>query len=159
MSMQDVAADADPVFERTIGLLGGARTFKAPVTNRMDAHEALHDGLPVGALNTLLREAPVLATSAEYLENALGMSLRTYQRRREADAKPLSAEQSNRAWKFAEILARATEILGTQDEALAWLIRPAMGLDQRRPIDLIGTAAGVELVEAHLTRMDYGVYA
>jgi len=33
-----------------------------------------------------------------------------------------------------------------------------MGLNQRRPIDLLATPAGVEMVETFLERLDYGVY-
>jgi putative toxin-antitoxin system antitoxin component (TIGR02293 family) len=93
------------------------------------------------------------------LEKAVGISLRTYQRKRDALDKPLSPEQSGRTWKFAEILARATAIFGSQAEAEQWLERPAIGLEQRRPIDLLSTPAGVETVEDHLTRLEYGVYA
>jgi uncharacterized protein (DUF2384 family) len=32
-------------------------------------------------------------------------------------------------------------------------------LNQRRPIDLLATTAGVELVEEFLERLEYGVYA
>ncbi|CDZ67170.1 Hypothetical protein NGAL_HAMBI2605_54490 [Neorhizobium galegae bv. orientalis] len=78
---------------------------------------------------------------------------------KDAPSKPLSQEQSGRAWKFAEILSKATDVLGTQAEAEQWLERPAIGLDQRRPIDLLGTPAGVELVEDYLERLEYGVYA
>ena len=35
----------------------------------------------------------------------------------------------------------------------------AIGLDNRRPIDLLSSAAGAEAVENALTRMEYGVYA
>ncbi|MCP1838249.1 putative toxin-antitoxin system antitoxin component (TIGR02293 family) [Bradyrhizobium sp. USDA 4524] len=87
------------------------------------------------------------------------MSLRTFQRRKDAPDKPLSQEQSGRTWKFAEILAKATDVFGSQEEAEQWLERPAIGLDQRRPIDLLVTPAGVELVEQYLTRLAYGVYA
>jgi putative toxin-antitoxin system antitoxin component (TIGR02293 family) len=38
-------------------------------------------------------------------------------------------------WKFAEILAKATEVFGSQREAEQWMTRPATGLEQRRPID------------------------
>ena len=64
------------------------------------------------------------------------MSVRTYQRRKDTPSKPLSQEQSGRTWKFAEILAKATDVLGSQADAEQWLGRPAIGLDQRRPIDL-----------------------
>ncbi len=87
------------------------------------------------------------------------MSLRNFQRRKDAPDKPLSQEQSGRTWKFAEILAKATDVFGSQEEAEQWLERPAIGLDQRRPIDLLATPAGIELVEQYLTRLAYGVYA
>jgi putative toxin-antitoxin system antitoxin component (TIGR02293 family) len=86
------------------------------------------------------------------------MSLRTIQRRKEAPSKRLNQEQSGRTWKFAEILAKATAVLGSQEEAEQWLQRPAMGLDQRRPLDLLATPAGVEIVQDFLGRLEYGVY-
>jgi putative toxin-antitoxin system antitoxin component (TIGR02293 family) len=86
------------------------------------------------------------------------MSLRTFQRRKDAPAKPLNQEQSGRTWKFAEILAKASSVLGSQEAAEQWLERPAIGLEQRRPIDLLATQAGVELVEDFLERLEYGVY-
>jgi putative toxin-antitoxin system antitoxin component (TIGR02293 family) len=54
---------------------------------------------------------------------------------------------------------KATDVFGSQEEAEQWLERPGIGLDQRRPIDLLATPAGVELVEQYLTRLAYGVYA
>jgi putative toxin-antitoxin system antitoxin component (TIGR02293 family) len=58
----------------------------------------------------------------------------------------------------AEILAKATKVFGSRDEAEQWLGRPVTGLDQRRPIDLRATPAGVRLVEDFLGRLEYGVY-
>jgi putative toxin-antitoxin system antitoxin component (TIGR02293 family) len=86
------------------------------------------------------------------------VSLRTSQRFKVTPEKPLSKEQSGRAWKFAKILAKATEVLGSQEEAEQWLERPAIGLDQRRPIDLLTTPAGEKLVKEFLG-LEYGVYA
>ena len=40
-----------------------------------------------------------------------------------------------------------------------YIARPAMGLDGHRPLDLLATPAGVELVEDFLERLEYGVYA
>jgi putative toxin-antitoxin system antitoxin component (TIGR02293 family) len=87
------------------------------------------------------------------------MSLRTYQRHTSTTAKQLNPEQSGRTWKLAEILAKATAVFGSKEEAEQWLERPATGLNQRKPIDLLATPAGVELVEDFLVRLEYGVYA
>ena len=139
-------------------LLGGSRVLARRLTNALDAHDLLLNGLPALALDHLIGNLVVIGKN-ESLEKAVGMSLRTWQRRKDTPSKPLSLEQSGRAWKFAEILAKATRIFGSQAEAEQWLDRPAVGLDQRRPIDLLGTPAGVELVEDHLDRLEYGVYA
>ncbi|WP_202367919.1 type II RES/Xre toxin-antitoxin system antitoxin [Mesorhizobium sp. L-2-11] len=144
--------------QKVADLLGGARVLSRRVTSALDAHELLLHGLPTSALDYLVGRL-VFIHKADSLEKAVGMSIRTYQRRKDRPAKPLSQEQSGRTWKFAEILAKATDVLGSQAEAEQWLERPAIGLDQRRPIDLLATPAGVELVEDHLERLEYGVYA
>ena len=49
-------------------------------------------------------------------------------------------------------------MLGSQDEAEQWLERPAIGLNQERPVDLLTMPAGVKLVEDYLGRLEYDVY-
>lgn len=158
MSFDEPAVE-DVEITRAAELLGGPNILHCPVHNRLEAHDLLHDGLPGPALMHLVRSVPILqAPHHDSLEKAIGISVRTLQRHREAPGKRLSPEQSGRAWKFAEILGRATQLFGSQAEAEAWLERPAMALDQRQPIDLLSTPAGVESVEEHLTRLEYGVY-
>lgn len=153
-----VPVETGGTLHKVTELLGGARLLTRRITSPLDAHELLLRGLPPSALDHLVRQL-IHIQKTDSLEKAIGMSLRTYQRRKDAPAKPLSQEQSGRAWKFAEILSRATDVFGSQAEAEQWLERPAIGLDQRRPIELLATPAGVELVEDYLTRLEYGVYA
>ncbi|MDQ0392618.1 type II RES/Xre toxin-antitoxin system antitoxin [Labrys monachus] len=143
---------------RVVELLGGSRVFARAMNEPLDAHEMLLEGLPGHALTHLIENLRILPRTAS-LEKAVGMSLRTFQRRRDAPSRVLSLEQSGRTWKFAEILARATALLGSQTDAEQWLEQPAIGLNQRRPIDLLSTPAGVEMVENYLERLEYGVYA
>jgi putative toxin-antitoxin system antitoxin component (TIGR02293 family) len=145
-------------FQRAADLLGGSRVLHHELRHPLDVHEALSHGLPREALTHLVNNLSILRNRS-VLEQAIGVSLRTSQRFKAAPGKPLSKEQSGRAWKFAEILAKATEVLGSQEEAEQWLERPAIGLDQRRPIDLLTTPAGEKLVEEFLERLEYGVYA
>lgn len=152
------AAQPEGAVSRAADLLGGREIFKRPLDTRLDAHEAILSGFPGKAL-VRLSENVALIRRPEAFEKALGVSLRTFQRRKKDAAANLNQEQSGRAWKFAEILEKATEVFGSQAEAEQFLERPAIGLDQRRPIDLLATPAGVELVETHLERIKYGVYA
>lgn len=143
--------------EKTADLLGGTPVIKSHVTSYLDAHDLLARGLPSRSL-VLLTNSLTLGDVSGAMK-ALGLSVRTLQRKSGTPSARLSPEQSGRAWKFAEILSRATGILGSQTEAEQWLERPAMALEQRRPLDLLTTPAGLELVEDHLTRMEYGVYS
>ena len=155
--VEPIAQDAD--LDRTVALLGGQRTLHRTIQTPLDTHDLLQDGLPVRALNHLVSGVHILH-SDHTMELAVGISSRTYYRRKKDVAgKPLNREQSGRVWKFAEILARATELFGSQDAAERWLEAPAMGLDQRRPIDLLSTPVGVDTLETYLTRIEYGVYA
>jgi putative toxin-antitoxin system antitoxin component (TIGR02293 family) len=142
--------------QRTANLLGGSRVLRRQLRDPLEVHELLSRGLPREALIHLIGSVSVLHGAV--LKAAIGISPRTSQRMRVAPGKPLSTEQSGRAWKFAEILAKATAVFGSQGEAEQWLERPATGLDRRRPIELLATPAGVKLVEDFLGRLEFGVY-
>lgn len=143
---------------RAFYLLGGCKVMNRNVHSSLDAHDLIVEGLPSQALLHLVDGVRVLMMD-DVLNKAIGMSLRTLQRHKaEASRKTLSTEQSSRAWRFAEIFAQATDVLGGQQAAETWLLDHTIGLDNRRPIDLLPTAVGAEAVEDYLTRMEYGVY-
>ena len=56
------------------------------------------------------------------------------------------------------IMKQAELLFGSGAEARAWLARPAMALEQRRPIDLLDTADGRRVLSNLLTQLEYGVY-
>ncbi len=137
-------------------LLGGPKVVGKYPADPLAAHEMLERGLPNTAIMHLLNGMTTLAP--ESLEGAIGMSVRTRQRREKHPTELLSQDQGGRTWKFAEILAKASSVFGSRTAAEQWLAQPATGLDQRRPLDLLTTPAGVELVEDFLGRIEYGVY-
>jgi putative toxin-antitoxin system antitoxin component (TIGR02293 family) len=137
-------------------LLGGPKVVGKYPADPLAAHEMLERGLPNTAIKHLLDGATTLAQKS--IESAIGMSERTRQRREKHPTELLSPDQAGRTWKFAEILTRAISVFGSRTAAEQWLAQPATGLDQRRPIDLLTTPAGVELVEDALGRIEYGVY-
>ena len=160
MTHQDLSQGSAGNVGKVADLLGGPAVLRHTLSRSIEVHDLLLDGLPVRAVGALIANLRVLNfQKTASLDGAVGMSLRTFQRHKEqATTKTLSQEQSGKAWKFAETLSRATSVFGSQEEAETWLDRPALGLDGRRPIDLLATPAGVELVEEFLTRLEYGVY-
>jgi putative toxin-antitoxin system antitoxin component (TIGR02293 family) len=148
-----------PRLGRVTELLGGRKVFPHQPTTPLEAHEMLRDGLPARSMGNLVNAlGPLGARTEPSLAKALGTSWRTIQRQKKTPGKRLSQEQSGRMWKFAEILAKATEVFGSQPDAEQWMMHPATGLEQRRPIELLETPAGTEIVEDFLGRLEYGVY-
>jgi putative toxin-antitoxin system antitoxin component (TIGR02293 family) len=156
MGVQIAVRNAEDEFSKITTLLGGREVFPHSPKTALDAHRMLAGGLPGKALLHLVDNL-VVPHDAALLQRALGMSVRTVQRKKDADSL-LNQEQSGRTWKFAEILAKAIDVFGSRREAEAWLEERALGLDGNRPIDLLSTPAGTELVETFLDRLAHGVY-
>ena len=142
--------------EQVVDLLGGQKVLGTRISSKLDVHEAITKGIPGGALVHVASH--VRSLKPDEVSRAVGVSVRTVQRRSKAPKSRLSQEQSGRTWKFAEILAKATEVFGDQTEAESWLTRPAIALDQRRSADPLSSPAGVEKVEQLLGRLEHGVY-
>jgi putative toxin-antitoxin system antitoxin component (TIGR02293 family) len=150
------AHSEDENFRSVVQLLGGTRVLRKTLTTRLDAHDLIVSGLPSAALLHLASNV-VCLREEEDIKLAVGVSIRTLQRRKE-EPRPLSEEQGGRTWKFAEILAQATRVFGSQEEAERWVKSKVLALRGRRPIDLLATPTGVEMVETLLTQLEYGVY-
>lgn len=139
-------------------LLGGVGVFAVPITNRLAVHQAIVErGVPYASLQCLITALPGL--DEREVIKVLGISDRTLRRQRETPMKPMPAPLASKTWLFAETLAKASEVFGTQEKAEEWLNKPAMGLNDQRPIELLQTVQGTELVTDFLTRLDYGVYS
>lgn len=155
----DPPLDEVPVTLRPlIEMLGGQRVLGYRLESQLDAHQLLLDGLPAAALLALLGNLTEIEDKAS-VEAALGVSMRRLRRRKHGPPTVLSADQSARAWKVASILAKASSLLGSRRAAQRWLESQAIGLNRYRPIDLIATPVGMEIVETYLRQLEYGVYA
>ena len=146
-----------PEYRGPVALLGGENFVRVSLHSKVDVHKVLSRGLPRSALNRLITNTGMLR-DRDFLQAAIGLSARTSQRHKAALDVPLSTDQSGRAWKFAEILSKATAVFGTQEAAERWLAEPAVALEQNRPIDLLSTQTGTEQVENLLVQLEYCVY-
>jgi putative toxin-antitoxin system antitoxin component (TIGR02293 family) len=146
----------DPVFERTLLILGGTRALKPLPNSRLEVHDLISRGLPMHSLESLERLFPVI--TRDHLSAMLGTSLRTLQRKSTDKNASLEPDKSGSLWAVAALLSKAESVLGDRDIAMAWLNRPQMALDNRRPVDLMETTPGRQEVELLLDRLDHGVY-
>ncbi len=149
---------ADVELDRVADLLGGRTSFDDPFSTVLEAHMAIQEGFPSKSLAAFIKALPSLGRE-DVIGKVVGVSKRTSQRRAKAGhTDRLSREQSGRLYRTAEIVAKAVEVLGSTQAAERFLEEPALALDNMAPIDLLSTPAGAELVDRHLTRIDFGVY-
>lgn len=120
----------------------------------IDQHGLAQGGVPTEVLDKVVASFVRLG-EAEVLR-AVGVSSRTVQRRK---AGVLSTEHSGAMLDLIAVTQKAIEVMGNREAAEDWLHHPALALDGRRPIELVSTRPGADLVKDHLTRMEYGVYA
>jgi putative toxin-antitoxin system antitoxin component (TIGR02293 family) len=95
----------------------------------------------------------------EILATALRVTPRTFQRWLDQPEQTLSPSQSEGFAYFEHVFQRARAVLGNSEEAHDWLNRSAMALDGKKPMDLMGTSIGAQLVLDQLSRIEYGVLA
>lgn len=144
----------DPV--RPLQLLFGD-SHKPQINSAFELHSLMEKGFPSERVIAFVQSYSQFREH-QVFSRIIGLSDRTLQRRIK-NPEPLTAEQTNSAWRLVSVLSRAEEVLGDRQRAVNWMTSPAMGLEGRVPLDLLTTQMGFELVEDFLTRMEYGVYS
>lgn len=135
--------------------LGGQHTLKARVVSSTKLRDMTRQGLPAEIVASLAQD---LRLPRSRVAEVLGIPERTLSRRI-ASGSRLTAEESDRAVRFARVLATAKETLGSMEKAGRWLQMPNRALEDEAPFDLLDTDAGVQSVETILGRIAYGVYS
>lgn len=115
---------------------------------------AVADGLPAKAVRDLIADRVV--TIADL---ARVVAPRRTIDRRLKDNSALTADESDRLARFVRVLAEATRLLGSREEAMRWLGEPKYAFDGDKPIDLLKTDSGGRVVENLFLRASHGMLA
>jgi putative toxin-antitoxin system antitoxin component (TIGR02293 family) len=123
--------------------------------NELELADMAREGLPS---STLSRLSGSLGWTRAALIEQLGIAPRTAARRL-TRKESLSTTESERVLRLARVLARAIEVFESQDAAKQWLQETSMALGGRKPIDLLATDIGTEVVLNELGKIDHGFFA
>lgn len=136
-------------------VLGGEVVLGRPMGKCGALAELVREGLPVKSLFLLAEQMNL--RQAEISEK-IGIPPRTLTRRL-AQHSRLTAAESDRTVRLAQVYSTAIETLGNGEKAAAWLKTPNRALRGGRPLDQLDTDPGVREVEDILGRIAYGVYS
>lgn len=135
-------------------LLGGRAVFLHAPRSGLEWVDVVRHGMSSRALDALLKS---IRLSQAELAQALDIPERTLARRKREGV--LSREESAKLLRLARVAARAAEVFGELDAALAWLKSPAAALGDATPLSLVDTDVGAESVMDTLGRIEHGVFA
>jgi putative toxin-antitoxin system antitoxin component (TIGR02293 family) len=118
-------------------------------------HQALREGVPYQVYINL---AAVARLEQKNLAKYVAIPPATLQRR--AKAGRFKTDESDRLYRFAEVLKAATDLFeGDQERACVWMSSPVRGLGGRRPVEMVATSAEAEAVLDLIGRLEHGVFA
>ena len=107
------------------------------------------------------REAPLAGLLAAVdqpiraVAEGLGISERTLHRLKNAPVVP--ATIADKVARTHDVIARASEVLGSRAAAQRWLARPVPALGGKTPLSLLDTSLGWERVKQVLGRIEHGI--
>lgn len=140
--------------EEAMSVLGGRKVFGKRIVESSHAIPLIEDGLPY---DSLVRVLEALDISRDRLSVILGIPKRTLARRKQQ--KKLAREESDRLYRIARLVVKATAVLGTQEKSRAWLKKPNRALGNAVPLELAATDAGATEIEKVLDRIHHGVFS
>ncbi len=87
----------------------------------------------------------------------INIAPRTLSRRKKEGR--LHTDESERLYRVAALVERASEVLEDRATAIHWLKSPKRALDGKTPLEYADTQVGIEEVKELLGRIEHGVFA
>ena len=137
-----------------IVLLGGQTIINREIRHDFDLIEVAKEGLPKQALDNL---ALNISFSTKEMAEVLNVSERTIQRYR--DDQRLDKDASAKLIRLAKLYELGEETFGSLIRFKGWMQSNIPALGGKRPMDLLDTPLGYELIEQELIYIEHGLFA
>ena len=135
-------------------VIGVSKTLAEKLSDTEELHKLLIHGFPYAPFESVLKRLGLTRTQ---VGAALGLPERTLARRKQ-EGKFQSLE-SDRIFRFLQVVAHAIETIGDDEKAGRWLTKPNRALSGKIPLELLNTPIGASQVDDILGRIDHGFYS
>ena len=108
-----------------------------------------------GVSATIFDDVAGLYGHYNYLAEVVELNPKTIHKYQVQNIK-FSPSKSELMLKLVALHKKGLEIFGQRESFLNWLAKPAFGIDNRLPLDLIKTSDGIDLISDELDRIQYG---
>jgi putative toxin-antitoxin system antitoxin component (TIGR02293 family) len=89
----------------------------------------------------------------------LGVNVRTLQRYKNQKGFKFQTLQGEKIFEVAEVMSLGKEVFNDNSKFYSWLNTPSYALGSVKPIELLDTSYGIEIVKSELYAIEYGVFS
>jgi len=135
-------------------LLGGTKVIGHSLKTEMDLYETSRIGLPKMAFLHLVSNLNVTVRSMTQL---LNIAERTLQRK--GDQELLDISTSEQILQIAEVFSRGNDVFESSENFQNWMNSENMSLGGKKPIDLLPSRYGAQMILDVIGRIEHGVFS
>lgn len=136
-------------------LLGGKYSARKPVPSGFDLIALSNEGITRKAIESLAQHIGV--SQKTFAEGILNISVKTIERKKPTDK--LDKKISSHVIEVAKVIQHAGEVFEDKEKVIRWFGNPNSALNEARPIDMLDTLTGLQMVNDVLGRIEEGVYS
>jgi putative toxin-antitoxin system antitoxin component (TIGR02293 family) len=143
----------DP-FETSISYWLGS-SFTSKMGSDFDVIEIGREGITKASIDDLTTHMGI--TRKTMAEDVLGMSVKTLERK--TPKEKLDKQTSSHAIEIAKVMQHAYDVFGDEEKVKRWMNKENRALNHLKPVMILGTLTGINMVNDILGRIQEGVYS
>lgn len=116
--------------------------------------KVLKEGLHRNSVNSFIKHSSL---TRKQVSKLIHVSERTLQRY--SPDKTIDINSSERLIELTRLFHKGINVFNEKEKFIVWLNRPNKSLANSKPLDLIETSIGIDLVMDELLRIEYGVFS
>jgi putative toxin-antitoxin system antitoxin component (TIGR02293 family) len=136
------------------GILGGSTVLGNQIHTDMDLYKLSKQGIPKLALVEFVQN---IGTSMHAMAKILHVTERTLQRKKGMDL--LSENISEHIIQIAEVYTKGNQVFDNNEDLNVWIHAANTALANQKPIDLLSSRYGIQLILNELGRIEHGVFS
>jgi len=126
------------------------------LTDKLLVNQCIENGLPFTMFEEIQKYSPFNDTEwAELLE----LSTKSLQRYKSDKDFRFKVLQSAKIMEILEIVIKGHDLFGSREAFEHWFSTSSFALGGKKPVDLIKTSYGQQLVLTELTHIDHGIFS
>lgn len=138
-----------------IVLLGGKISVHKSSLSGFDLIALSKAGITRKAIESLAQHIGV--SQKTFAEGILSISVKTIERKKPTDK--LDKKISSHVIEIAKVIQHAGEVFEDKEKVIRWFSKPNRALNQVKPVDMLDTLTGLQMVDDVLGRIEEGVYS